>query len=71
MVYQCQQEAEIELHLNMHSWVCFIIYNIDFPFSALLWMLAPFDDAHHSMQLAGLWVQAAEHDLSLQFVSCK
>lgn len=33
VVYQCQKNPEIELQLNMHSWVCFIIYNTYF------WML--------------------------------
>lgn len=33
VVYQCQKKPEIELQLNMHSWVCFIIYNTYF------WML--------------------------------
>lgn len=36
VVYQCQKKAEIKLQLNMHSWVCFIIYKTDFIFDTRL-----------------------------------
>lgn len=36
MVHPCQRKPEIELQLDMHNWMCFIIYNTRFIFNTPL-----------------------------------